>query len=145
MPPSTDLVTVQQVEDVLLHGGDLAVVDPDAIQTDMVERILKADTLAGAFSDFKSVSASEMEGVEIAIHGIAWMRSTFPDGPKVYALLDCHVVETDEQVTVSMGGRTTMAGMLWAQRNSAMPFSGVFRKEKSNQDNGNSFWTFKLA
>ncbi|SRR6266568_6195249 len=142
---ATELVTIEQVEDVLLHGGEMAVVSADAVQDDMVKRVLAAGALEEAFADFKATPAAELEGVGVTVNGIAWMRSAFEEGPKVYALLDCVVTDTGESVTVSMGGRTLMASFVWAQRNEAMPFTGTFRKERSNTNTERSFWTFKLA
>lgn len=142
---TTELVTTEQVEDVLLHGGDLAVVSADSIQDDMVQRVIGAKSLEEAFADFKAVPVAELEGIALEVRGIAWMRSAFEEGPKVYALLDCAHADTGEAVTVSMGGRTLMASFVWAQRNEAMPFKGTFRKERSNTNTERSFWTFKLA
>jgi len=141
----TDVITVEQVEDVLLHGNDLDVVSPDAIQDDMVRRILAAESLEQAFGTFESTPAADLEGQRIIVHGIAWMRSSFADGPKVYALIDAEVASSKERVTVSMGGRTLMASFLWAMRHHAMPFAGTFRKEQSNSNPERAFWTFAIA
>jgi hypothetical protein len=147
----TDLVTVEQVEDVLLHGGDVGIVSEDEIQTDMVRRILASGTLEEAFAQFRSVGARDLRGVPLSIDGVAWMRSSFDKGPKVYALLKCTLLADapgagveGEQVTVSMGGRTTMAAFVWAQRNARMPFVGAFHMEQSAQNPERSFYVFKL-
>lgn len=138
-------VTIEQVEDALLHGGDLEIVSSEDVQADMVRRILQAGTLEDAFNNFSSVSASDLEGVPVRINGIAWMRSAFNEGPKVYALLDCVNLETGEAITVSMGGRSLMASFVWAQRNRAMPFEGEFVKERSRTNTERAYWLFKLA
>lgn len=142
---STDLVTIEQVEDVLLHGGEMDIVSPDAVQEDMVRQILAAETVDEAFSGFSATPAAELEGVKLTVRGIAWMRSAFKEGPQVYALLDCVVDETGEHVTVSMGGRSLMASFVWAQRQEAMPLTGTFRREQSNSNTERKFWLFKLA
>lgn len=142
---STELITIEQVEDVLLHGGKLAVADPEAVQEDMVQRILASETLEEAFAAFESTPVKDIEGVLVDVVGIAWMRSSFPEGPQVYALCKCVLVESKAQVTVSMGGRTTMARFCWAMRQEAMPIRGVFEYEDSAQDNGRRYLTFKLA
>jgi len=58
----TDVITVEQVEDVLLHGNDLDVVSPDAIQDDMVRRILAAESLEQAFGTFESTPPPTWRG-----------------------------------------------------------------------------------
>ena len=140
----TELITLEQVEDVLLHGGDIDVVSPDAVQDDMVRRILASETLEEAFAGFETVPAAQLEGQLIAINGIAWMRSAFEEGPKVYALLNVTIDSDRSTVTVSMGGRSLMASLLWAQRNEAMPIVGTFRKERSKSNPENSYWLFIL-
>lgn len=145
MSTSTDLITLDQVQDTLLNGTEMDVVSADAVQDDMVRRILGAETVADAFGNFKATPASELEGVAVSVRGIAWMRSSFKDGPKVYALLDAAIAASGEAVTISMGGRSLMASFLWAQRNRAMPINGTFRLERSNSDPEKSFWTFLLA
>lgn len=142
---STELVTLAQVEETLLHGGEIDIVSPDAVQEEMVRRILESESVTDAFADFKATPMADLEGLALSVRGIAWMRSAFKEGPKVYALLDCVVKETGEEVTASMGGRTTMASFCWAQRNEAMPIDGTFVKERSNSDPEKAFWTFKLA
>ena len=144
-PSTRSDLSLEQVEDVLLHGGDLAVVSADAIQDEMVRRVLEAETAEQAFGGFTATPAAELEGQLLAVHGIAWMRSAFNEGPKVYALLDCIIDATGERVTVSMGGRTLMASFVWAQRNRAMPIVGTFVKERSNSNTERAFWTFRLA
>lgn len=141
---STDLITREQVENVLVHGGDIGVADPEAVQADMVQRILSASSLADAFANFKATSCRDVEGILIHVNGIAWMRSAFKDGPAVYALLTCQVAETDEQIVVSMGGRSLMASFLWNDLHGGWPLTGVFRKQQSGSNAERSFWTFVL-
>lgn len=137
-------LTLAQVEDVLLHGGDLAVVEADQVQDDMVQRVISAASLEEAFQGFKATPAAELEGIAVTINGIAFMRSAFDEGPKVYALLDAVITESDLPVTISMGGRTLMASFTWALRHDAMPVTGAFVRERSNTNTERQFWTFKL-
>lgn len=142
---STDLITLEQVEHTLLHGGDVDIVSSEDVQHDMIQRILSAESLDDAFGGFQATPANEMDGIKISVRGIAWMKSAFQEGPKVYALLDSVVVETGEAVTISMGGATLMASFVYAQRQEAMPIEGTFRKRKSNANTERSFWTFDLT
>ena len=141
---STDLIPMTQVAEVLLHGGTVDTVDPEAVQADMVRRILSSESLSDAFANFEAVPARDIEGVLLDVTGVAWMRSAFRDGPGVYALLQCHLVEAKRDVVVSMGGRTTMASFLWAQQHEAMPIRGAFVSSRSNSDPERQYWTFKM-
>lgn len=145
MSASVELATLEQVEQALLSGVDMDIVAPEQLQDDMVKRILEAADMETAFQSFTATPAKDIEGIKITIHGIAWLQSSFDDGPPVYALLNVTVDETGEALTVSMGGRSLMASFLWAQRNKAMPFSGTFRKEQSRTNSSRAFWTFLLG
>ena len=143
--PRGQTLTVEQVEDVLLHGGELDVVSPDDVQDDMVRQILASGSLDDAFGGFKATPASDLEGVRVIIDGVAWMRSAFDAGPKIYALLRGRIADSGMPVTISMGGRSLMASFVWAQRNEAMPLTGTFVRERSNTNTERAFWTFRLA
>lgn len=140
-----DCITDEQAAEVLLHGSDLDIVSTEAIQDDMVSRILSAESVEAAFAQFESVPARDIEGVLVEVSGVAWMRSAFKEGPQVYALLRCRLVEAKRDVVVSMGGRTTMASFLWAQQHEKMPLRGSFVSSRSNSDPEKTYWTFKLA
>ena len=142
---STELVTIEQVEDVLLHGGEFDIVSTDEIQEDMVRRILASETLEDAFASFKTTSVKDVEGIALDINGVAWCKSGFKEGAGVFALLKATIADTDEQITLSMGGRTLMASFVWAQRNEKMPMRGVFKYEQSNANGERKFLTFKLT
>lgn len=148
----TDLITLEQVEHALLHGGDIATVSDEEIQTDMVQRILAAETLEEAFAQFTTVPLDSVVQAPVEVQGVAWLKSAFDEGPKVYALLKLALLKDTpgagkrgDIITVSMGGRTTMAAFVWAQRNAKMPFRGSFHREQSRSNASRSFIVFKLA
>jgi hypothetical protein len=148
----TDLITLEQVEHTLLHGGDIDVVSDEEIQTDMVRRILAAETMEEAFAQFTTVPLDAVVQAPVEVQGIAWMKSAFDEGPKVYALLKLRLLKAHtgagkqgEVITVSMGGKTTMAAFVWAQRHAAMPFKGSFHREQSRSNAARSFIVFKLG
>jgi hypothetical protein len=148
----TDLITLEQVEHALLHGGDIATVSDEEIQQDMVRRILEAGTLEEAFTQFTTVPLDDVIMAPVQVDGVAWLKSSFDEGPKVYALLKLTLLDGSsragkkgEQVTVSMGGKTTMAAFVWAQRNAKMPFRGSFHREQSRSNANRTFIVFRLA
>jgi hypothetical protein len=150
--PGTELITLAQVEDVLLHGGAVETVSDEEVQTDMVRRILSAETLEEAFQQFTTVPLDDIVQSPVEVRGVAWLKSAFDEGPKVYALLKIGLLDGSsragkkgEEVTVSMGGRTTMAAFVWAQRNARMPFRGSFHREQSRSNAARTFIVFKLA
>lgn len=144
---TTDLerITDEQAAEVLLHGGTVDVISTQDIQDDMVQRILASKSVNDAFANFESIPAKDIEGVQVEVHGVAWMRSKYKEGPGVYALLKCKLANVKDPVVVSMGGRTTMASFLWAQQHEAMPLKGSFVSSQSNTDPEKTYWSFKLA
>ena len=150
--PGTDLISLEQVEHALLHGGDVAVVSEEEVQTDMVRRILAAQTMEEAFAQFTTVPLDAVVQTPVEVQGVAWLKSAFEEGPKVYALLKLGLLKDapgagkrGDTITVSMGGRTAMAAFVWAQRNAKMPFRGSFHREQSRTNAARSFIVFKLA
>ncbi len=148
----SELISLAQVEHTLLHGGDIDVVSDEQIQEDMVRRILSASTLEEAFASFETVPLDAIVQAPVEVQGVAWLRSAFDEGPKVYALLKLALLKNTpgagkagDVVTVSMGGRTAMAAFVWAQRNAKMPFRGSFHREQSRSNAARSFIVFKLA
>lgn len=148
----TDLITLEQVEHTLLHGGDVAVVSDEEVQTDMVRRILASATMEEAFAQFTTVPLDTIVRAPVRVDGVAWRQSAFDEGPKVYAMLKITLLKDHagagkkgDELVVSMGGRTTMAAFVWAQRNAKMPFAGSFHREQSRTNNARSFIVFKLA
>jgi hypothetical protein len=148
----TELITLEQVEDVLLHGGAFAPVSEDDVQRDMVRRILESETIGEAFDTFQSTPLDAIIEAPVAIGEVAWMKSAFEQGPAVYALLKVTLLKDHvgtgkkgDVLTVSMGGATAMAAFVWAQRHAAMPFSGAFSRERSRTNPERSFIVFKLA
>jgi hypothetical protein len=138
-------LSLDEVADALLTMAEVQAVSSDQMQADMVQRILESGSLEEAFADFNATPAADVEGIKLAVNGIAWVKSAFEQGAPVYGLFRCHLIESGEDVVVSMGGRTLCASFVWAQRNMAMPITGTFRAEPSKTNPEFKFWTFKLA
>ena len=150
--PGMEVVTLEQVEDVLLHGGVFEAVSEADIQRDMIRRILSAESMEEAFATFETTPLDMILGSKVSITGIAWLRSAYKDGPPVFALLKVQLLadhvgtgKKGDELTVSMGGATTMASFVWAQRHANMPFSGHFERNPSRSNPEKSFIVFKLA
>lgn len=140
-----ELIPLQDVENALLHGEDVAVVEPAQVSADIIRRVLASETLEDAFQSFDSTPAKDIDGILVTVHSVDWMRSAYEEGAPVYALMRV-TEEGDAKVqVVSIGGRTVLAGLLWAQRNDQLPLHGVFRLRQSRSNPENSYWTFSLA
>lgn len=142
---STDLIKLDDVERALLHGEAVEITDPGDVSDDIVRRILAAESLEEAAQDFTSTPADEIDGMLVEVVGIAWMRSEYGEGSPVYALMQVIPEGDTRRMVVSIGGRSVLAMLLWAQRNEAMPFAGTFRKRQSKSVEGHAYWTFSLA
>lgn len=142
---STELVALDDVERALIHMEAIDIVPPEDISADIVRRILESDTLEEAARDFTADPADSIEGAEVVVTGVAWMKSAFDEGAPVYALMRVHGPTDKRERVVSIGGRSVLAMLLWAQRHEAMPFNGTFRKRPSRSDPSRSYWTFNLA
>jgi hypothetical protein len=111
----------------------------------MVRRIMEAETMEEAFTDFKSTPMEAMEGVPLTVTGIAWAKSAFEKGAPIFALIRCRPLGADREEVVSCGGATVITRLRWAELHEAMPFDVVFTQVQSQQNPEFKFWTAKLA
>lgn len=144
MSTGTDIIKYEDVAAALIDMTEVQAATSDEVQRDIVQRILASETLEQAFDSFEAVHAEDVEGIPLTIHGIAWLKSSFPQGPPVFALLDCTAENSDKRIKVSIGGRSVMAALLWSQQHKAMPFTLVFVKSDANPSTGFRYWTAKL-
>ena len=142
---STELITLEQVEDVLLHGGEAEFITSEDQRADIVRRILASETLEEAFKEVESVPMKQLDGTLITIHGVKWAKSGYQEGPGVYALLDVTQDGDKHHFVSSMGGSSVMTALLWACRHDGFPIKGVPRLKPSRSNPDKSYWTFKLA
>lgn len=142
---ASELIKYEDIKAALLTGREIDIVEPEQVSGDIVKRILESDNVEEAFGGFEATPASEIEGLVCTVHDLTWMRSTYEEGPPVYALMRVTVGDHDKPMVVSMGGRSVLAGLLWSQKNKALPVTGVFRRKGSANGSGNSYWTFQLS
>lgn len=139
-----ELIPAHDIRNALLNMTEVQAVSSEAVQQDIVRRILEAETIEEAAQSFESVSAEDVEGKVLAINGIAWLKSTYKEGPPVYALVKCVPANTKKEITVSIGGRSVMAFLLWAQEHKVMPFKCVFVRSEPGGEHGYRYWQVKL-
>lgn len=145
VPRGAEVLTYEQVEDILINGAALDIIPPEALQGDIARRILAAETVEDAFAEFVTTKAREIEGLKVTVHGVAFAPSAYEEGPAVFAFLDVTRDKSDAHEIVSMGGRSLMASFLWAQRHDGMPLVGTFIQRASKTSPERKFWTFNLA
>lgn len=145
---NTEVVKAHQLDQMieyLFDGIELEVVSPEAIQLDMVRRIMGAETLEEAFAEFKSTPMEDMEGVVLRVNGVAWAKSAFEAGAPIFALVRCVPDGSEKEVVVSCGGATVITRLRWAELHEAMPFRVTFARETSQQNPEYKYWTAKLV
>lgn len=144
MTTGTEVIKYEDVAAALIDMTEVQAATSDEVQRDIVQRILASESLEQAFQSFEAVHAEDVEGIPLTIHGIAWLKSNFKDGPPIYALMDAQPENTDRRVKVSIGGRSVMAALLWSSQHKAMPFTIVLVRSDPNPNGGNRYWTAKL-
>lgn len=144
MTSSTDIVHTGEIRAALIEMAEARSITSEQVQRDIVERILAAETIEDAAQSFTAIGAEDVEGVRLTVHGLAWLKSTYKEGPPVYALIDCTPENTKLRVKVSMGGRSAMAFLLWCQEHRAMPFDVVFTRSEPGGENGYRYWQVNL-
>lgn len=139
---TTEVIKYKDIEAALIDGAELEVAPPEQVAEDIVRRILAADDLQGAFGTAEATPATEIADEIVTVHEVTWMRSNFGEGPPIYALMRVTRMDSAEQLVVSMGGRSVMAGFLWSQKHDAFPLVGIFRQRQTLNGSGNTYWTF---
>lgn len=85
--------------------------EPEEVAKAIVSRILSAPDVESVFATFEATPGKELLGVPLLIRGVRWQRSSFEQGPVLYALLDAVRGDTGEGVTVTTSGRSVMAAL----------------------------------
>lgn len=143
MTTQAELVKYDDIRNALIDMAEAQSVSSDDVQRDIVQRILDAKTIEEAAQSFEATSAQDVEGVPLTVHGIAWLKSSYKEGPPVYALIDCTPHGSKQRLKVSMGGRSAMAFLLWTQHHKAMPFDVVFSRSDPTEE-GSRYWKVNL-
>lgn len=137
---STEMVQYNDIENALINMAESQALTSEEVQQDIVRRILASKTLEEAAQSFEATSAEDVEGVVLTVHGVAWLRSSYKEGPPVFCLIDCTPDGAKARIKVSLGGRSAMAVLLWAQHHKAMPFNCVLSRSEPGGENGYRYW-----
>lgn len=113
--------SAQEILQAIVGGEDLPEASAQQSQSGIVARILSAVGADAVLDMGEPTKAEELEQVPLNVTGVRWMRSTFDEGPGVYAVVDATRTDNDEQVKVTCGGVNVMTQLLKLQTMGAFP------------------------
>jgi len=113
--------STQEIFAAITGAEDMPQSDAQQSQIGIVARILAAEDATGVLDMGEPIKAEEIEQVELTVYGVRWMRSTFEEGPNVYAVIDCSRGDTGEAVKVTCGSVNVMTQLLKLQTMQAFP------------------------
>lgn len=113
--------SAQEILQAIVGGEDFPEADAQQSQVAIVARILQAEGADGVLDMGDPLKAEEMEGVAINVYGVRWFRSSFEEGPGVYAVMDAQRVDDEERVKVTCGGVNVMTQLLKLQASGLLP------------------------
>lgn len=113
--------SAQEILQAIVGGEDLPTSDAQQSQAGIVARILAAGSADAVLDMGEPTKAEDLEQVSLRITGVRWMKSTFDEGPGVYAVADATRLDTDEKIKVTCGGVNVMTQLLRLQTMKALP------------------------
>lgn len=117
-----ELSSPAAVEKALVEGVELPLDEsPEAASRAIVEQILASPDVAAVFSTFEASPISDLLGVPLDVRAVKWNRSSFENGPPVFAVVSATRLDTGEAVTATCGGRSVMAALFAFGRMNAYP------------------------
>lgn len=107
----------------------------------IMARILSSPDIESVFRQGRAVGAEEVEGVALDIHGLRWTRSTYTDGPSVFAVIDATRADTGERVVVTCGSVNVMTQLWRAWTERAFPITAkVVRSARPSESGYYPMW-----
>jgi hypothetical protein len=113
--------SAQEILQAIVGGEDLPEASAQQSQSGIVARILGAAGADAVLDMGEPVKAEELEQIPLLVKGVRWMRSTFDEGPGVYAVADAVRIDNEEQVKVTCGGVNVMTQLLKLQTMGVLP------------------------
>ncbi len=122
MTKDLELSRPSEIEQALVEGIALPQTDdPAFVSRAIVERILATKDVAEVFASFETTAAQDVLGVGLEVRGIRWQRSSFNEGPPIYAVLDAIRLDTGETTMITCSGRSVMAALFQLARLGSLP------------------------
>lgn len=133
--------SAQEIIQAIVGGESLPESTAEQSQAGIVARILAADSPEAALDMGEPVKAEELEQVVLNVTGVRWMRSTFEEGPGVYAVIDAEREDTNEAIKATCGSVNVMTQLLKLQTMAAFPQRvKIVKSQKPTKSGYYPFW-----
>lgn len=113
--------SAQEILQAIVGADSLPDQKAEQSQAAIVARILQAGDPDAVLDMGQPVGADELEQVPLEVNGVRWMKSTFEEGPGVYAVIDAVRGDNNEPVKVTTGSTNVMTQLLKLQTMGALP------------------------
>jgi hypothetical protein len=110
--------------------------DPQAIQDDMVRRILEAETAEDVLAPQAVEHARDLVGVPMTIHRAKVNESDYEGGPGVYAIIEAELHDDGRTTTFSCGAQKVLAQVYRLAQLRAIPVDCVLKESPKPSKNG---------
>lgn len=133
--------SAQEILQAIVGGESLPESTAEQSQAGIVARILGADTPEATLDMGEPVKAEDLEQVTLNVSGVRWMRSTFDEGPGVYAVIDAVREDTGEAIKATCGSVNVMTQLLKLQTMQAFPQRvKIVKSQRPTQSGYYPFW-----
>jgi hypothetical protein len=125
---------------------ELEVLDPDAASEAIVRRIMAAeDTDAlSAVAESGALDARSVLNTPLRILDVAFSKSAFDEGPKVFALIRAFVLDTGAEETITCGSRNVMAALLRLKQLGQLPTQDAWVIVEADRPTAGGFYPMWL-
>jgi len=125
---------------------ELEVLDPDAASEAIVRRIMAApdeDALSG-IAEAGALDARSVLNTPMRILDVAFSKSAFDQGPKVFALIRAFILDTGAEETVTCGSRNVMAALLRLKQLGKFPTEDAWVIVEADRPSASGFYPMWL-
>ena len=134
--------SAQEILQAIVGGEDLPEQSAQQSQAGIVARILAGESAGDVLDMGEPIKAEELESVPLQVNGVRWMRSTFEEGPGVYAVIDAIRGDTNDAIKVTCGSVNVMTQLLKLQTMGAFPQS--VKVVKSSRPTSSGYYPYWL-
>jgi hypothetical protein len=134
--------SAQEILQAIVGGESLPETNAQQSQAGIVARILGAEGADNVLDMGEPTKAEELEQVPLLVKGVSWQRSTFEEGPGVYAVIDATREDQNEPLKVTCGSVNVMTQLLKLQTMGAFPQK--VKIVKSSKPTASGYYPFWL-
>lgn len=134
--------SAQEILQAIVGGESLPETNAQQSQAGIVARILGAEGADKVLDMGEPTKAEELEQVPLLVNGVSWQRSTFEEGPGVYAVIDAVREDRNEPLKVTCGSVNVMTQLLKLQTMGAFPQK--VKIVKSSKPTASGYYPFWL-